>query len=113
MPRVTRKDLDQAQGWFERYGGSVVFFARMVPGARSVVSIPAGTLEMPLAKFTVLTVAGSAIWNALLIGAGWFLGENWSRITDVVGSGSNVLLIVMGVLVVPLAGWWIHARWSE
>ena len=110
--RVSEKDLDQAQNWFEKYGGSVVFFARMVPGARSVVSIPAGTLEMPLVKFTVLTTAGSAVWNTLLIGAGWLLGENWSRITDIVGSASNVLLVVMGILVAALVGWWLHSRWG-
>lgn len=110
--RVTKEDLDQAQKWFEKYGGSVVFFARMVPGARSVVSIPAGTLEMPLVKFTVLTTAGSAVWNTLLIGAGWLLGENWSRITGIVGSVSDVLLIVMGILVAALVGWWLYSRWS-
>ena len=111
--RVTPKDLDRADVWFEKYGGSVVFFARMVPGARSIVSIPAGMLKMPLTKFAVLSAAGSAIWNTLLIGAGWFLGENWSRITDLVGSVSNVLLVVMVVLVVVLVGWWLYARRSE
>lgn len=110
--RVTPKDLDRADRWFDKSGGSVVFFARMVPGARSVVSIPAGMLKMPLAKFTVLSAAGSAIWNTLLIGAGWLLGENWSRITDIVGPVSNVLLIVMAVLVCGALAWWLYARRS-
>lgn len=93
--RVKEGDLDRAEGWFERYGGSVVFFARMVPGARSVVSVPAGMLRMPLGSFTLLTALGSAAWNVLLIGAGWYLGANWPRVGDVVGSMSNVVLVIL------------------
>ena len=56
-------DLDRADNWFDRYDGVVVFFGRMVPGIRSVVSIPAGLSEMPLGRFVVLTVLGSCVWN--------------------------------------------------
>lgn len=76
--RVKERDLDRAEGWFERYGDSIVLFARVVPLARSVISIPAGTLRMPLARFTLLTTLGSAAWNALLIGAGWVWGTTGS-----------------------------------
>ena len=68
--RVEEGDLDRAEGWFGKYGDSVVFFARMVPGARSIVSIPAVMLRMHLGRFTLLTTLGSAFWNVLLIGAG-------------------------------------------
>ena len=104
--RVKEGDLDRAEGWFDRYGGSVVFFARMVPGARSVVSIPAGTLNMPLGRFTLLTALGSAAWNALLIGAGWFLGDNWGQVTSTVGSVTNVVLVVLLVVMAGGALWW-------
>lgn len=104
--RVKEGDLDRAEGWFEKYGDWVVFFARMVPGARSVVSVPAGMLQMPLGRFTLLTTSGSATWNVLLIGAGWFLGENWQRITTVVGSASDVIVIVLAAGLVATAIWW-------
>jgi membrane protein DedA with SNARE-associated domain len=104
--RVKGGDLDRAEGWFHKYGDWVVLFARMVPGARSVVSIPAGTLRMPLLRFTLLTSLGSTIWNALLIGAGWFLGDNWQQITNVVGSASNVVLVALVVATVVAATWW-------
>ena len=92
--RVTEHDLDRAEGWFDKYGDAVVFFARMVPLARSVVSIPAGMLEMPVWRFTLLTTLGSTLWNTLLVGAGWFLGANWERVSAIVGSISNAVLIV-------------------
>jgi membrane protein DedA with SNARE-associated domain len=106
--RVTEHDLDRAEGWFDKYGDAVVFFARMVPLARSVVSIPAGMLEMPVLRFTFLTTLGSALWNTLLVGAGWFLGANWERVFAIVGSISNAVLIVALVAIVVLAIYWLR-----
>jgi membrane protein DedA with SNARE-associated domain len=104
--RVKEGDLDRAEGWFGRYGDSVVLFARMVPGARSVVSVPAGTLRMPPLRFTLLTALGSAAWNALLIGAGWSLGANWREVTGAVGAISNAVLVALVVAAVGAAVWW-------
>ncbi len=106
--RVTEHDLDRAEGWFDKYGDAVVFFARMVPLARSVVSIPAGMLEMPVLRFTFLTTLGSALWNTLLVGAGWFLGANWERVSAIVGSISNAVLIIAVVAIVVLAIYWLR-----
>jgi membrane protein DedA with SNARE-associated domain len=104
--RVTEAELDRADGWFDRYGSWIVLFGRMVPLARSVVSIPAGMSEMPVWRFALLTALGSAVWNALLIGAGWSLGENWVRVTGVIGSLSNMALVIAVVGVVSLGVWW-------
>ncbi len=82
----------------------------MVPFARSVVSIPAGISEMPLLRFALLTAAGSGAWNALLIGAGWTLGENWERMTTFVGSISNGVLALLVLAAVILGGWWWRSR---
>ncbi len=109
--RVGEADLDRAEGWFERYGDFVVFFARMVPLARSVVSIPAGAAKMPLARFALLTTAGSALWNALLIGAGYLLGANWSRVGVFVGTYSNVALTALAIAALALAlRWWLRRK---
>jgi len=89
---VDEDGLDRADGWFRRYGDWVVLFARVVPLARSVVSIPAGTMKMPAIRFTVLTALGSLAWNTLLIGAGVILGANWQRVEAWIGSYSNVVL---------------------
>ena len=93
--RVSATELERAEGWFRRYGCWVVLGARVVPFARSIVSIPAGTMQMPLIRFTVLTALGSGAWNALLIGAGVSLGANWTRISGWIGSYSEVVLILL------------------
>lgn len=91
--RVTSKELDRADAWFDRYGDMVVLFARIIPLARSVVSIPAGTTRMPVIRFTILTTIGSAVWNLLLIGGGYILGANWERISEIAGAYSDIVLI--------------------
>lgn len=91
---VDEDRLKRAEGWFRHYGDALVLFARVVPVARSIVSIPAGTAKMPMVRFVVLTSVGSAIWNSLLIGAGVVLGANWSMVQNWVGSYSNVVLVL-------------------
>jgi len=83
--RVKEKDLDKADDWFDRHGAPIVLFGRLVPGARSLVSIPAGLSEMPVAKFIALTTLGSTVWNCALIGAGWALGEHYEQVGGIVG----------------------------
>ncbi len=107
---VSAADLDRAEGWFDKYGDAVVLVARMVPIARSIVSLPAGVVEMPLGRFTLLTTLGSGTWNALLIGAGWLLGANWSRVTDFVGQVSNIVLVILVVAFVGLIVWWRRSK---
>lgn len=95
--RVGAGDLDRAEGWFRRYGDWVVLGARVVPIARSVVSIPAGMASMPIPRFTLLTAIGSAAWNTLLIGAGHLLGANWTLVQRWVGVYSDAVLVIAAV----------------
>ncbi|MER5453291.1 DedA family protein [Micromonospora sp. NPDC002389] len=80
LPLVDLEDLEKADRWFERYGRWAVFFGRMAPVVRSLVSIPAGANRMPLAEFVTLTTLGSGIWNGLFIGLGYALGSQWHEI---------------------------------
>jgi membrane protein DedA with SNARE-associated domain len=73
------KKLDRADRWFARYGDALVFFGRVTPVVRSFVAIPAGIARMPLDRYTVLTLPGSAVWCFALAGIGWGLGANWER----------------------------------
>jgi membrane protein DedA with SNARE-associated domain len=108
---VKEADLDRADEWFDRYGGVVVLFGRMVPGVRSLVSIPAGLSEMPLGRFILLTALGSCVWNVLLISVGRLLEENWIQVAGVVGSVSNVVLVLLAIVAVVLGGWWWRSRY--
>jgi len=80
LPLVDRDDFRKAADWFHRHGRSAVFFGRLVPGVRSLISLPAGAEKMPLATFTLFTVVGSGLWNALLILLGAALGTQYELI---------------------------------
>lgn len=108
--RVDEPRLARAEGWFERHGNAVVLLGRMVPGARSVVSIPAGLAQMPVLRFSLLTTIGSTVWNAALIGAGMALGDNWEQASDVVGRASNLALAVLAASGIALAALWALRR---
>jgi membrane protein DedA with SNARE-associated domain len=69
--------LDRAQAWFERWEDWAVFLGRLTPVVRSFISVPAGVFRAPFVRYTLLTLAGSAIWCFILAGIGWGLGANW------------------------------------
>jgi membrane protein DedA with SNARE-associated domain len=73
-------DLARGERFFERHGTKIVLFGRFIPLVRSIVSVPAGATRMPLALFTILTVVGAGIWNAVFIAIGYQLGSRWERV---------------------------------
>jgi membrane protein DedA with SNARE-associated domain len=76
---LTPEKLDHGEAWFERYGDATVFVARIVPVVRSFISIPAGVAEMPLGRYTVLSLLGTVPWCFGLAAAGLALGTGWER----------------------------------
>ncbi|MFC6092740.1 DedA family protein [Saccharothrix lopnurensis] len=106
MPLMKVSDVDRAEQWFHRHGKSTVFFGRMVPVFRSLISIPAGVERMPVPLFTLLTAAGSLIWNTALILAGYFLGANYHVVDQYLGIVSKV---VLGLAVVGVV-WFVVSR---
>jgi len=80
LPLVDREDFEQATAWFRRHGRSSIFFGRLLPGIRSLISLPAGAAEMPVATFSLFTLAGSGLWNGALIGLGYLLGTQYQLI---------------------------------
>ena len=74
---ITSSDLAKSKVWFDKYGVSLVFWGRLVPGIRTLISIPAGMEIMPLRKFLIWTTLGSLIWVAILTYAGYVFGENY------------------------------------
>jgi membrane protein DedA with SNARE-associated domain len=103
---IDEKDLDRAQEWFEHHGRAAVFIARLVPFTRSIISIPAGVAKMPVAPFLLYTTLGSGLWNAVLIGAGWLLGSNWTLVEQY---QSLLGTSVLGAIVLAVA-WFIGRR---
>ena len=77
---ISSNDLTKSKRWFERYGVSLVFWGRLVPGIRTLISVPAGIELMPLRKFLLWTTLGSLLWVALLTYAGYLFGEKYQII---------------------------------
>ncbi len=77
---ITSNDLSKSKRWFDKYGVSLVFWGRLIPGIRTLISVPAGMEFMPLRKFLIWTTLGSLIWVALLTYAGYLFGENYQII---------------------------------
>ena len=97
---VTPAKLDRAEAWFERWGDATVLVGRVVPVVRSFVSIPAGVAEMPLGRYTVLTVLGTIPWCFGLAGAGLALGSGWERFHEGFRFADYAILaLVAGALV--------------
>lgn len=102
LPLVGPDDVERSIAWFESHGRTAVFVGRFVPGVRSLISIPAGIHRMPLLPFTGYTAAGSLVWNAVLIGAGYELGSQWHVVERFAGDVSNGVYVVLGVAVLVL-----------
>ncbi|WNO74770.1 MULTISPECIES: DedA family protein [unclassified Streptomyces] len=100
LPLLKVADIERTEAWFARHGAKAVFFGRMIPIFRSLISVPAGVERMSLPLFLGLTTLGSAIWNTVFILAGYLLGENWQDVTGYVSTYSTVVLVaaVLGVV---------------
>ena len=92
------RDVDRAAAWFERRGGWLVLFGRMVPAIRSVVSIPAGIAHMPATRFLLLSGIGSLIWTTLLMTAGYLLEERYAQVANWAGPVSNIVIAAIVVV---------------
>lgn len=92
---VSEGDLDRVLTLFERYGNAIIFFGRLIPIIRSLISLPAGMNRMPLPRFLVFTTLGAGIWTTVLAAGGVFLGENWEDIMGYVDQYQKVTLVVL------------------
>jgi membrane protein DedA with SNARE-associated domain len=94
---ISGKDVISSKQWFERYGTRGVLFGRLVPVVRTLISIPAGIAQMPLAPFVIYSTIGTAIWTTFLTGAGFLLGKNYTLVDDYLGPVSKIVLAILVV----------------
>jgi len=106
--QVTEKDIDRSMHWFDRFGQPVIFFGRMIPIVRSLISIPAGMDHMSMGKFLTFTTAGSVLWNLLLTYGGMLLGENWPKIIDWLDIYQSIVLGILVILTLAILVWLIY-----
>jgi len=106
---ISEEDFERSLKLFRRFDRHIVFFARLLPGARSVISLPAGVAHMPLVPFLAYTTLGTVLWNLLLSLSGILLGRNWDRILHFV---DRYELLVWSALVLAVA-WFATRRVRE
>jgi membrane protein DedA with SNARE-associated domain len=102
---LTREEAEAATRWFERHGPAAVFLGRLVPTIRTLISVPAGLSEMAFSTFLLFTAAGSAVWIALLAGAGYLLRENYEAVERWLNPVTTI--VVVGIVALYL---WRVAR---
>ncbi|WP_326695530.1 DedA family protein [Streptomyces sp. NBC_01267] len=95
LPLVKASDLERTEEWFAKHGTKAVFFGRMVPIFRSLISVPAGLERMAMPVFLLLTTLGSLVWNSVLVMAGYWLGDQWDTVETYVGIVSKAVLVLV------------------
>jgi membrane protein DedA with SNARE-associated domain len=101
---LDRADLDRARAWFARYGSFTVLICRVLPGLRTIVSIPAGLALMSYPRFVLFTAIGSGLWNGALIGFGFYLGANWEQVRGLLEPFGLVIYGLIFLLLVAFVG---------
>lgn len=108
--RLKVSDIHKADAWFDRYGYGAVFFGRMVPLIRSLISIPAGMSDMKFIPFLLYTTLGTLIWNVFLVSTGVILGKSWEKILTFMDVYSNITYAVIGLAVIAFIFFWIRKK---
>jgi membrane protein DedA with SNARE-associated domain len=94
-------DLDRAHDWFSGHGSKAVFFGRLIPTVRTLISVPAGVHRMPLPSFIGWSALGTSVWTALLAGAGYVLQSQYELVADYLNPVSTVLVVL-------ILGWYLY-----
>lgn len=90
---VTSKDIKKANEWFNRHGIKAVFFGRLVPGVRTLISLPAGINNMSLVPFILYSTIGTTLWVVFLTATGYLLGDNYELVDEYIGPVSKIVLL--------------------
>lgn len=99
LPLVKVSDIDKTEAWFIKHETKAVFWGRMIPIFRSLISIPAGVERMRMSTFLLLTTLGSLVWNTIFILAGYMLGENWHVVERYVGLFQYLVIGLVGLAI--------------
>lgn len=99
---VSSEDIDKTTRWFNRYGNKAVLFGRLVPGIRTLISLPAGLSEMPIVPFLIYSTLGTTAWVMLLTFLGFMLGEKYELVEEYLGPVSKIVLLI---LIVAFIAW--------
>ena len=95
---VSKKDLDEADKWVDKYGDWAFFLCRMLPVVRTFISLPAGILKARKRTFFSLTFLGSLIWSYVLVYVGLKLGEHLDRLKAIWHKFDAIIIVAILIL---------------
>lgn len=95
--QLSSADIAKSKKWFNRHGVKAVFLCRLVPGVRTLISLPAGIEGMPLPTYLIFTTAGTLLWTIFLTATGYFLGNNYTKVDEYLGPVSKIILAILVV----------------
>lgn len=101
---ISEHEYQKGNKWFAKYGDKIIFISRLLPGIRTVISLPAGVFKMDIKKFTIYTVAGCLVWSAILTYVGFVLGENWRLLEGYF----RKFEVIIGILVIIGVLWYLN-----
>ncbi len=105
---LSEHEYEKTKDWLFKYGNSVSFFSRLLPGIRTVISLPAGVAKINFTSFSIYTFLGSLIWSVLLTFIGYKMGENWEQIKDYFHKLD--LVIILAIIAAVGVYVWMHLR---
>jgi membrane protein DedA with SNARE-associated domain len=109
---IFTKDVDKAKGWFDRHGEVAVLVGRLIPGVRTLISLPAGMAKMPIGPFLMYSTVGTALWVSLLTYAGYVLGDRYEDIEHFLAPFSKIILgLIVGMVAVWLLRKYLRSRY--
>ncbi len=104
---INPNDLSRSRVWFNKHGRALIFWGRLVPGIRTLISVPAGIELMPITPFLIWTTAGSLIWVLFLTTAGIILGESYSMVEVWIDPVSKIIKLILLVALIAIFIWTI------
>ncbi len=108
---VTEERLEKAHAWFEKIGRWALVVGYFIPGVRHVVAIFAGASELQMWEFGLFAYSGALLWAVTFFSIGYFFGEKWKIVLDIVNR--HIIVISIAVLVVIIALYFVKKNWGK
>lgn len=105
---VSAGEIERANQWFDKYGVWALLVGRLIPGIRSLISIPAGLSRMNISLFLFYTTLGMAVWTTILASLGYLLRANFGKVEEYLNPISYV--VVGGLIILYIYRFVTHQK---
>lgn len=110
---ISDKGIDKVFEMFDEHGNKIIFFGRLIPTIRTLVSFPAGVAKMNFGVFTLYSIAGSLVWSTALILIGYLLGDQWQTAIEWVSAYEKIVMIILGIGLLVYIGYFVYKEISK